>query len=65
LFRVTVLLAVFVESEVSTAPIVIAFEAGGNSGAVYTPAGEIIPFAALPPATPFTDQFTAAAAPFM
>ncbi len=63
--RVTALLAVFVESEVSTAPIAMAFEAGGNSGAEYRPTAEMVPFAALPPATPFTDQFTATAAPFI
>jgi hypothetical protein len=63
LFNVMALLAVLVESAVRTAPIAIAFADGGNSGAVYTPAAVIIPTAALPPATPFTDQLTAAGAP--
>jgi hypothetical protein len=46
------------------APMVMAFETGGNSGAVNKPAAEIIPIAGLPPAKPFTNQFTATAAPF-
>ena len=36
--------------------MVTAFGVGGNSGAVNNPAAEIVPVAALPPATPFTDQ---------
>jgi hypothetical protein len=63
LFKVIALLAVLVESAVRTAPIAIALADGGNSGAVYTPAAVIIPTEALPPATPFTDQFTEAGAP--
>jgi len=63
LFNVMALLAVLVESAAATAPIVIALADGGNSGAVYMPAAVIIPTEALPPATPFTDQLTAAGAP--
>ena len=56
---VTAAEADFVVSEVCVAVMLIAFEAGGNSGAVYIPAEEIVPREALPPAVPFTDQPTA------
>ena len=58
LFNVTELFAVFVESVVSVAVIVTRFDGGGNSGAVYTPAVEIVPMLALPPGVPFTAQLT-------
>src|SRR5271168_879910 len=48
---------------VSAAPMVILFGVGGNSGAVKRPDVLIIPFAAVPPATPFTDQVTAGEEP--
>ena len=62
---VTALLAVLLESDVAAALTVIVFGVGGNSGAVYTPAAEIVPVVAFPPATPFTDQLTATAEPFI
>src|ERR1035438_363284 len=36
--------------------MVTAFGLGGNSGAANNPAAEIVPVAAFPPATPFTDH---------
>ena len=61
--RVIELLAFLLESELSTAPIVNTFVEGGNSGAMYSPAAEIVPVVALPPGTPFTDQFAVTGAP--
>lgn len=43
-------------SFVSAAVTVMPLGLGGNSGAVNNPVEEIVPVAALPPATPFTDQ---------
>jgi hypothetical protein len=48
-----------VESAADTAVTVTIAGEGTAIGAVYTPAVEIIPTVALPPATPLTLQFTA------
>ena len=61
--KVTAEEADFVASAVCAAVIVITFDAGGNSGAVYIPAELIVPSAALPPAVPFTDHATAGLLP--
>lgn len=59
--RVIELLAVFVESAVSVAVMVIEFVEGGNSGAVKSPPLVIVPVVLLPPATPLTLHATAVA----
>jgi len=56
--NVTLLVPLALESAAGAALIVIAFELGKLAGAVYTPDPLIVPVVALPPATPFTDQFT-------
>src|SRR5271168_383140 len=58
LFSVAPALPSLLTSDNSAAPMVIAFGAGGNSGALYNPLASIVPSTAFPPATPFTDQFT-------
>jgi hypothetical protein len=49
-------LAVFVVSDINTAPIITVFGEGKEAGAVYSPAVVIVPTVLLPPATPFTLQ---------
>ena len=58
--KVTALVPCFVASAalVAAMVIVIVFGFGSVAGAVYNPCGVIIPVAAEPPATPFTDQVT-------
>jgi hypothetical protein len=58
-------LAFLVASAVSVAPIVTLFGDGGNSGAVYAPAAEIMPTDPFPPAAPFTDQLTTSDIPLI
>lgn len=45
-------------SAMDTASTVIVFGFGTVAGAVYTPLEAIVPSAAFPPTTPFTDQLT-------
>jgi hypothetical protein len=63
LFSVTMLLAVMAVLAVSVALTVTELGVGGNCGAVYTPLAVIVPIAAFPPATPFTDQANAGVEP--
>jgi hypothetical protein len=56
--NVTELVAVALESAAAVPLIVMPLEFGRFAGAVYIPAVEIVPVEALPPTTPFTDQFT-------
>ena len=60
-WRVTALLAVFVESVLSVAMRVMPFGLGGNSGAVKRPLVLTVPVVLFPPTTPFTVQATAGA----
>jgi len=55
---VTVTLAEMFASAALTAITVNVFGLGRLAGAVYIPAELIVPVAALPPVTPFTNQFT-------
>src|SRR5437879_1571766 len=55
---VTVASAVLLLSATDTAVMVTVGEVGTADGAVYTPDPLIVPKVALPPATPFTRQFT-------
>ena len=45
-----------VGSTMLTAFTVTVFGAGGTAGAVYSPVASIVPTAAFPPPTPFTDH---------
>jgi hypothetical protein len=63
LSRVTASLALMAGFAVSAALTVTLFGVSGNSGAVYNPPALIVPVAALPPATPFTDHVTAGEVP--
>ena len=56
--RVTVALAVLAEAKALCAVTVTMF-VDGLDGAVYKPAGEIVPTEEFPPAMPPTNQFTA------
>jgi hypothetical protein len=56
--KVTELVAVALESAAAVPVIVMLLEFGRLVGAEYMPAVEIVPVEALPPPTPFTDQFT-------
>src|SRR6266404_1358161 len=55
----TLALADFVLSAWLVAATVTVVGLGTTLGAVYKPVAEIVPRVLLPPATPFTDQFTA------
>ena len=61
---VTVAAADFVGSSTDTAVTVTVACAGSVVGAVYTPATEIVPTVALPPAAPLTFQLTDVSAAF-
>lgn len=56
---VTVAVALLVGLKTEIALTVTAPEDGIDSGAVYRPAGEIVPYVALPPVAPFTCHVTA------
>lgn len=55
---VTLLVPLAAEFAAAVALMLIVLEVGRLAGAVYIPAAVIVPVLALPPATPFTNQFT-------